>query len=315
MAGQVRVDQITDEAGTGSPSFPNGVSSTQFTASGTGANVMPVGTTAQRPASPAAGMYRLNTTTGQPEWYDALGAVWVPFADAPTYSVQYLVVAGGGGGGNGDPSSFGGGGGAGGYRSSVTGELSGGGAPTESPATVIPGTAYTVTVGAGGAAAVKGNNSVFSTITSEGGGLGANTGNTSGGGGSGGGRPWAGTRGAGTSGQGFNGSNFNSGGAGGGGGGAGSESTTSAGGLGLASSITGTAVTRAIGGGSGTEGSSTVNSGNGGNSPNSTRVGLPGGSGIVIIRYAGAQRGTGGTVTSSGGFTIHTFTSSGTYTA
>jgi hypothetical protein len=35
----------------------------------------------------------------------------------------------------------------------------------------------------------------------------------------------------------------------------------------------------------------------------------------VIIRYAGAQRGSGGTVTSSGGFTIHTFTSSGTYTA
>ena len=40
-----------------------------------------------------------------------------------------------------------------------------------------------------------------------------------------------------------------------------------------------------------------------------------GGSGIVIIRYAGSQRGTGGTVTSSGGYTIHTFTSSGTYTA
>jgi hypothetical protein len=40
-----------------------------------------------------------------------------------------------------------------------------------------------------------------------------------------------------------------------------------------------------------------------------------GGSGIVIIRYAGAQRGTGGTVTSSGGYTYHTFTSSGTFTA
>jgi hypothetical protein len=40
-----------------------------------------------------------------------------------------------------------------------------------------------------------------------------------------------------------------------------------------------------------------------------------GGSGIVIISYAGSQRGTGGTVTSSGGYTIHTFTSSGTYTA
>jgi hypothetical protein len=30
----------------------------------------------------------------------------------------------------------------------------------------------------------------------------------------------------------------------------------------------------------------------------------------VIISYAGAQRGTGGTVTSVGGYTIHTFTSS-----
>jgi hypothetical protein len=40
-----------------------------------------------------------------------------------------------------------------------------------------------------------------------------------------------------------------------------------------------------------------------------------GGSGVVIIRYLGSQRGTGGTVTSAGGYTIHTFTSSGTYTA
>jgi hypothetical protein len=34
----------------------------------------------------------------------------------------------------------------------------------------------------------------------------------------------------------------------------------------------------------------------------------------VIIAYAGAQRGSGGTVTSSGGNTIHTFTSTGTFT-
>jgi hypothetical protein len=40
-----------------------------------------------------------------------------------------------------------------------------------------------------------------------------------------------------------------------------------------------------------------------------------GGSGIVIVRYLGAQRGTGGTVTSAGGFTFHAFTSSGTFTA
>jgi hypothetical protein len=44
-------------------------------------------------------------------------------------------------------------------------------------------------------------------------------------------------------------------------------------------------------------------------------AGGSGGSGVVIISYAGAQRGTGGTVTSSGGYTIHTFTSSGTFTA
>jgi hypothetical protein len=36
--------------------------------------------------------------------------------------------------------------------------------------------------------------------------------------------------------------------------------------------------------------------------------------GIVIIRYAGAPRATGGTVTQVGGFTIHTFYSSGTFT-
>jgi hypothetical protein len=38
-----------------------------------------------------------------------------------------------------------------------------------------------------------------------------------------------------------------------------------------------------------------------------------GGSGIVIVRYLGAQRATGGTVTSSGGYSIHTFTTSGTF--
>jgi hypothetical protein len=35
----------------------------------------------------------------------------------------------------------------------------------------------------------------------------------------------------------------------------------------------------------------------------------------VIIAYPGSQRGSGGTVTSSGGYTIHTFTTSSTYTA
>jgi hypothetical protein len=35
----------------------------------------------------------------------------------------------------------------------------------------------------------------------------------------------------------------------------------------------------------------------------------------VVIRYIGSQLGTGGTVTSSGGYTIHTFTTSGTFNA
>jgi hypothetical protein len=36
----------------------------------------------------------------------------------------------------------------------------------------------------------------------------------------------------------------------------------------------------------------------------------------VIVRYLGtAARATGGTITISGGYVIHTFTTSGTYTA
>jgi hypothetical protein len=33
----------------------------------------------------------------------------------------------------------------------------------------------------------------------------------------------------------------------------------------------------------------------------------------VVISYAGSQKGTGGTTTSSGGYTIHTFNSSTVY--
>ena len=40
-----------------------------------------------------------------------------------------------------------------------------------------------------------------------------------------------------------------------------------------------------------------------------------GGSGIVIVRYIGNQRATGGIVSSSSGYTYHTFNSSGTFTA
>ena len=308
---------------------------------GTTALTIPVGTTAQRPGTPAVGMTRFNTTLGVVEYYN--GSFWfsVTAVNNQQYSVEYLVIAGGGG------SQREAGGGAGGYRSSVTGESSGGGASAESPINLISGTSYTVTIGAGGVTASNGSNSVFSTITSTGGGVGAQPGGNGGSGG-GGGRSSSSARfaGSGTSGQGYNGgdgaANDGGGGGGGGGGGAGAignfgtGNTGGNGGNGVASSITGSSVTRAGGGGGGgsssagtagtggggagvTSGSGSAGTANtgggagGGNTTNSS--GANGGSGIVIIRYSGAQRGTGGTVTSSGGFTIHTFTSSGTYTA
>ena len=65
----------------------------------------------------------------------------------------------------------------------------------------------------------------------------------------------------------------------------------------------------------------TANTGGGGGggasyySPVSGQYGGAGGTGLVIIRYAGVQRGSGGTVVTTGGYTYHTFTSSGTYTS
>jgi hypothetical protein len=63
----------------------------------------------------------------------------------------------------------------------------------------------------------------------------------------------------------------------------------------------------------------TVNSGGGGGgggeNPISSSTGGSGGSGIVILRYIGSQRGTGGSVSSSGGYTYHTFTGSGSFLA
>ncbi len=94
------------------------------------------------------------------------------FWDQVTYNpftLDYLVLAGGAAaaGGNGE-----GGGGAGGLRCTVTN--TGGGGTLESALSLIPGTSYTVTVGAGGAVTTDvgtpGNGSIFNTITTVGGG-------------------------------------------------------------------------------------------------------------------------------------------------
>jgi hypothetical protein len=48
-----------------------------------------------------------------------------------------------------------------------------------------------------------------------------------------------------------------------------------------------------------------------GNGGNASANGVQG---VAILRYYGSQRGVGGTVTTANGYTIHTFTSAGTYT-
>ncbi len=80
------------------------------------------------------------------------------------------------------------------------------------------------------------------------------------------------------------------------------------------------------GGGNGGAGTSTnlsptagaVNTGGGGGGSrgdaSQARPGAAGGSGIVIVRYPGLPAATGGTITYLNGYTIHTFTSSGTFT-
>ena len=70
-------------------------------------------------------------------------------------------------------------------------------------------------------------------------------------------------------------------------------------------------------GNSGTAGTASTGSGGGGRGRWNTGSGTggAGGSGLVIVRYAGVQKtgATGGTVVTTGGYTYHTFTSSGTF--
>ena len=67
--GRVRADNFTNKAGTGAPTFPNGVNATTATFTSTEAITLPRGTTAERPGSPVNGMLRYNTTLGATEQY------------------------------------------------------------------------------------------------------------------------------------------------------------------------------------------------------------------------------------------------------
>jgi hypothetical protein len=63
---------------------------------GSGGFDVPVGTTAERPGSPTAGIVRYNTTESTYEGYD--GSDWIQILTSGyPYDIDYLVVAGGGG--------------------------------------------------------------------------------------------------------------------------------------------------------------------------------------------------------------------------
>jgi hypothetical protein len=238
--------------------------------------------------------------------------------DTERNKVDYLIIAGGAGGGS---YQAGGGGGAGGYRTTI--------APTPSDVTpeakvTVSATSYGITIGLGGAGATisgsgntvgsSGQNSSVSfptTITSSGGGGGANyqfprtNGANGGSGGGGHSAPDSGSGtpgGTGISGQGRNGGigasiNFaNYGGGGGGGAGAVGQGGTSSkggdGGNGLANLLrTGSNETRAGGGGGGTYNGGTRGSGGAGG----------GGAGGTPITTNSSTTGVNGTANTGGG--------------
>jgi len=254
------------------------------------------------------GSYKIHTFT-------TVGANTFTLTSPGSITAQVLVVGGGGSGGS---AYAAGGGGA-------------GGAVYNAAFTLTSGT-YTLTVGGGGARTGggvgilgnQGSNSVFSSLTGNGGGGGAsyNLSMTAGSGGCGGGSSWGGTAGTGT--QGFGGGTsanqqdsigFNCGGGGGGMGSAGVSpvGTRPNGGAGATYTVGGTSYLVSGGGGAGSDGlgglgrdggglggngnqggNSASNGGDatgygcgggGGGGNNSSLYGGAGGPGIVVIAY------------------------------
>jgi prepilin-type N-terminal cleavage/methylation domain-containing protein len=244
---------------------------------------------------------------------------------ASSLPVKVLVVGGGGGGNGGTASYYGSGGGGGTVIYNSTYSLTTG--------------AKTVTIGNGGSGLISGTpgsggNSVFDTLTANGGTGTINTSRTGG------------------SNTNYSGGTASTNADSGGGAGGGTNGSVSTPGIGYLSSINGTSTYYGGGGGgialigsytglsgglggggngntSTAGGNGTINTGGGGGGANMSYAGGNGGSGIVIISYPSASMtATGGTITYTdannqnsrstsaypGGNTIHTFTSSGTFT-
>jgi hypothetical protein len=257
----------------------------------------------------------------------------IPQAAANSGSVDYLVVGGGGGGG-------------------YDGAGGGGGGQVKMASLSLASGSYAVTIGNGGANATSygaqagnGGTSTLSLptpIVSIGGGGGGSKGANGATGANGGGGGHSNFAGAAGAAGGFAGGHANGDG-GGGGGGAGSAGITGGagrnGGSGVSSSISGNTIYYGGGGGGGsysnsgtglggvggggqgglgnsplaTVGAANTGGGGGGAGEAQSNPGKNGGSGVVIVRYLGSPSGTGGTITQSGGYTIHTFNSNGTF--
>lgn len=265
----------------------------------------------------------------------------------PTVSVSYLIVGGGGGGGSSQSGYPGGGGGAGAYRTGTAslnvGTLYnitiGAGGAVDTAGTSSSGVGVT---SVGGGEGGNGGTTVA-----------AGNGGSGGGGGCDSATGTFGVGGTGTAGQGNAGgdsftftttADLQAGGGGGASGTGANGTATNAGngGAGTASSITGSSLTYAIGGGGGSfasgkgigagdtsDGSgyggnlidaidATAGRANRGNGGGGGRGAKAGGSGVVVLSVATSDYSgtyTNATVTTSGGNTILTFSSSGSYTA
>jgi hypothetical protein len=270
-----------------------------------------------------SGDYKIHT-------FNSTGTFTVSSVGNPAGSntVDYMVVgAGAGGGASAHPGGGGGGGGAGGWRASsgtASGSYTAGPGPLTSPVSALPVSAqgYPITIGAGGSGATgapsggstiatNGANSVFSSVTSAGGGMGginSSPQQAGGPGGSGGGSSWE-TRTGGTGNtppvsppQGNTGG-IGSGGpayAGGGGGGAtavGSNANgpvagaaSAVGGAGATSCISASPVAYAGGGGGGA-----------GATPGPGSSGGTGGGGAGAASNSPPSNGTAGTANTGGG--------------
>jgi hypothetical protein len=227
-----------------------------------------------------------------------------PTPTTSTVTVDYLVVGGGAGTYAGGGANYPGGGGAGGLRTSY-GSTSGGGAVAEPSISLSKATSYNITVGQ---ASLDGEDSVFGSITSLGGGRSGATASTAAGssGGSGGGASgdaYNAAGGSGTANQGYSGGNSGSscsggscrypGGGGGGAASAGTNATTTTagnGGDGLEVNIIGGTGNYYAGGGGGSSylsGAGTGGLGGGGNG--SARL-----SGSEVVNNGTANTGGGG---------------------